>query len=142
MDHTTDVLVGFARTLRNAGVAADTTRLHAFLTALDQVDDPDAATSTGPVGSRCAGDTRTSIGTTARLTAYFRGEHGALRLRRRPSPMLRHVSIAIPGDDEGSEGGSARTSSALQAEPRCFDIATLPRSHRMSVKKSADLLQH
>ena len=56
--------------------------------------------------------------------------------------MLRHVSIAIPGDDEGSEGEEREDVIGAEAEPRCFDIATLPRSHRMSVKKSADLLQH
>ncbi|HET9899662.1 MAG TPA: VWA domain-containing protein [Actinomycetes bacterium] len=138
MDHTTDVLVGFARTLRNAGVVADTTRLHAFLTALDQVD-----------VSR-----RRDVYWTGRITlcgrhedldrydrafdAYFRGEHGALRLRQRPSPMLRHVSIAIPGDDEGSEGEEREDviGAASRAEVlRHRDLATLTPDEREEVRR-------
>ncbi len=38
MRRTTDVLVGFARTLRSAGVPADAKRLHAFVEAVDCVD--------------------------------------------------------------------------------------------------------
>ena len=90
----TDVMVGFARTLRRAGVPADTVRLQAFLAALDRVH-----------VSR-----RRDVYWTGRVTlcgrhedldrhdrafdAYFGGEHGQLRLRRRPAPILRQVAVA------------------------------------------------
>jgi uncharacterized protein len=130
-------MVGFARTLRSTGVPADATRLHAFLAALDRVDV----------------SKRNDVYWTGRVTlcgrhedldrydrafdAYFRGEHGALRLRRRPSPTLRFVPVAVPGDEgEDGEECSDVIGAASRVEVlRHRDLAALTADEREEVRR-------
>jgi uncharacterized protein with von Willebrand factor type A (vWA) domain len=101
VDRTTDVMVGFARTLRSAGVPADATRLHAFLTALDQVDVAQRRDVYWTGRVTLCGRHEDLDRYDRAFDAYFRGEHGTMRLARRPPSTLRHVTMAIPGDEDG-----------------------------------------
>jgi uncharacterized protein len=142
MDRSTDVMVGFARTLRSAGVPADATRLHAFLTALDHVD---AARGrdvywTGRV-TLCGRHEDLERYDRA-FDAYFRGEHAALRLRRRPSSVLRQVTMAIPGDETAdSEERSDVVGAASRIEVLHHrDLAALTADERDEVRRLIGML--
>ena len=141
-----ETLIGFARTLRAAGVDASPDRVQAMLGALDQLDLLD----------------RTDVYWAGRLTlcgchddlarydrafaAYFAGEQGG-PLRRVPTiEILRPV--AIPGaerqpgdgeDDDRTESADAATASRIEVL-RHRDVTTLSAAERAEVRRFIAML--
>ena len=140
-----ETVVGFARTLRAAGVGAHPDQVHAFVRALDEVDvlrasdvywagrltlcaDPDDL----PRYDRC-------------FAAYFSGE--TPRLIKRPAPpvvILQQVpvpSARSPQGEEEEEPADVRLATASEIEVlRQRDVARLSAAERAEVNRLIALL--
>ncbi len=106
----TATLVGFARTLRAAGVPASPDRVHAMV---DRGRAPrrhrDGPTSTGPGGSRCAPSPEDLDRYDRAFAAYFAGEQAPPRRRAAP------VEVVSPGRRPGPERAATSRSSSDDA---------------------------
>ncbi|MDT0301124.1 vWA domain-containing protein [Streptomonospora wellingtoniae] len=132
----TETLLGFVRTLRAAGVGADTGRAAAFLRAVDTLD----VTRPGPV--YWAGRlTLCSCGADlARYDACFAHYFGGARPEPSRSARTRTVTApAMWNPPEGAEGDDADTAGLLAAGEtevlRSADIAALTREERAEVAR-------
>jgi len=145
MPGATETLVGFARALRAAGVAADPGRVHAMLRALDHLDalDPGDVYWAGrltlcsdpadlPRYDRC-------------FAAYFSGRTARPVRRTPPVAIPRPAAVPVaPGRGEGEEPGRAdlRASVASEIEVlRHRDVARLTAAERDEVHRMLALLK-
>ncbi|GLW63107.1 VWA domain-containing protein [Actinomadura rubrobrunea] len=141
----TDTVVGFARTLRAAGVGADPERVHAMLAALDHLDvlnpadvywagrltlcaDPDDL----PRYDRC-------------FAAYFSGR--TVRPGRRPPPVVVHraaVAQTAPASDAASDAERPPDTALAAASDtevlRHRDVARLGPAERAQINRLIALL--
>ncbi|MBA9006570.1 vWA domain-containing protein [Thermomonospora cellulosilytica] len=140
----TETIVGFARTVRAAGVAADPERVQTLLRALDHLDvlDPSDVYWAGrltlcsdpadlPRYDRC-------------FAAYFSGR--TARSVRRPPPVVISRPAAVPVTDPPPDGegerADPRTATASRAEVlRHRDVARLDEAERIEVNRLIALLQ-
>jgi uncharacterized protein with von Willebrand factor type A (vWA) domain len=139
-----DTVLGFARTLRHAGVAASPDRVEAMLAALGSLDvlDPGAVYWAGRL-TLCAGPDDLDRYDAA-FAAYFAGERPrALRAAGRPEVRL---SPSAPVDD-GSGDGDQETEApdlAVQASAdevlRSRDVAELTPAEREHLRRLFALL--
>jgi len=135
----TETMVGFARTLRAAGVNAGPDRVQAMLRALDHLD----VTSRADVYwagrlSLCA-DPDDLARYDSAFAAYFAGELAPPG--RRPPPAVEvTVPVALPGGPDGggepAEHGDPRAATASAAEVlRRRDLAQLTAPEREEVRR-------
>ena len=132
-DDGTPTLVGFARTLRAAGVDATPDRVHQTVLATGHLDPTTAAASTGPGGSPCAAAPTTCARYDRAFAAYFAGD-GARPLRRVP-PVQVMRPVAVPGTQRDRAGDAFRGQARRDGErPRG---AAPPRPGRADARPSA-----
>jgi uncharacterized protein with von Willebrand factor type A (vWA) domain len=140
----TETIVGFARTVRAAGVGADPERVHTMLRALDHLDvlDPSDVYWAGrltlcsdpadlPRYDRC-------------FAAYFSGQ--TARTVRRPPPVVVTRTFAVPAsprrDEEDEERADPRTATSSSVEVlRHRDVARLGTAERAEVNRLIALLE-
>ena len=139
----TATLVGFARTLRSAGVAASPDRVHAMLDALRHLE-VSRRTDVYWAGrlTLCAGPEDLARYDAA-FAAYFAGEVGSRVRRPPPLPVVRPV--ALPGEPPAGEPGPveemARVATTSRVEVlRTRDFAGLDRVERSEVARLMTLL--
>jgi uncharacterized protein with von Willebrand factor type A (vWA) domain len=140
----TGVLVGFARTLRHAGVAATPDRVQAMVTAVDALG-PQSVYWAGRL--TLCGEPDDLPVYDAAFAAYFGGVKpgGGAPLPARPKPprMAAPFASGPPGDDrQGSDEPEQML--ALSASPvevlRHRDVAVLSTSERAEVRRLVGLL--
>ncbi len=134
----TATLVGFARTLRAAGVAASPDRVHAMLSAIQALD----ATERSDVYwagrlTLCASPDDLERYDRA-FVAYFAGEH--VPSLRRLAPVEVERPVATPGRDAPPSGGSDEDPSAVATASavevlRHRDLAALSAQEREEVRR-------
>ncbi|MBW8480949.1 VWA domain-containing protein [Actinomadura sp. PM05-2] len=128
-------MVGFARTLRAAGVPADPERVHAMLAALGHLDvlDPAGVYWAGRL-TLCAGPDDLARYDRC-FAAYFAGE--APRLAPRPPAVAVRRAAAVPaGGAPGGAEGDARAATASAVEVlRDRDVARLTAAERAEVNR-------
>lgn len=134
--------VGFARTLRAAGVAATPDRVHAFVAALDRLDA--AARSDVYWAGRltlCA-DPDDLERYDRVFAAFFHGEpapghdRGPVRIERRHEPRLLAVPPAdVSSDDEGLEHTEVRHEASAAERLRHRDVTTLDAAERAELNR-------
>jgi uncharacterized protein len=134
------IVLGFARTLRHAGVPATPDRVQAMLTALDHLD------VASPVDTYWAGRL-TLCGDPADIARYdaaFAAYFGGVPIVRPPRAVTRLRSVPLEADeDEGAgEGGDARLAgrASRQEVLRHRDLATLSAAERNEVRRLMALL--
>jgi uncharacterized protein with von Willebrand factor type A (vWA) domain len=132
----TETMVGFARTLRAAGGAADPERVQALLAALDHLDvlDPNDVYWAGRL-TLCA-DPDDLARYDRCFAAYFSG--ATARMRRRPPPVVvRRITMPDPGARAGSEeAGELKAATASEVEVlRDRDLARLTAAERAEVAR-------
>ncbi|GAA2164586.1 VWA domain-containing protein [Actinomadura napierensis] len=139
----TETMVGFARTLRAAGGAADPERVQAMLAALDHLDvlDPSGVYWAGRL-TLCA-DPDDLARYDRCFAAYFSGAT-ASPSRRPPPVVVRRVTVAEPdggaGGEEEEDGDlKAATASAVEVL-RDRDVARLSAAERAEVARLIALL--
>ncbi|HSK56500.1 MAG TPA: VWA domain-containing protein [Jiangellales bacterium] len=138
-------VVGFARTLRAAGVDAAPGRVHAMLDALGHLD----PAATGDVywsGRLTVCGSPADIRTYDRAFAAYFGEAGVPLSVRRPVPSV-VVHVAVPdGSDaapsgDGGDAEAVRTATASRVEVlRHRDLAALDDKERAEVDRMLSLL--
>jgi uncharacterized protein with von Willebrand factor type A (vWA) domain len=140
----TDVLVGFARTLRHAGVAATPDRVQAMVTAVDALG-PESVYWAGRL-TLCGEPDDLPIYDAA-FAAYFSGQAGGARGRPRPArpalpPLATPFTSGPPGDRV--EQDEPEQVLALSASPvevlRHRDVAALTTMERAEVSRLVALL--
>lgn len=136
MRDVTETMVGFARTLRAAGGAADPERVQAMLAALGHLDvlDPSEVYWAGRL-TLCAGPDDLARYDRC-FAAYFSG--ATARPGRRPPPVVvRRTTVAEPAGDAGGEDDGelkAATASAVEVL-RDRDVARLTAAERAEVAR-------
>lgn len=140
-----DTLVGFARTLRAAGVDASPDRLQAMLDALDHLDVLEAADVYWAGRLTLCGCHDDLARYDRAFAAYFAGERGG-PLRRAPTiEVIRPVAIPGPQQraDEGADDEPPRADAAT-ASPvevlRHRDVTALSQAERAEVRRLIALL--
>src|SRR4051812_4038581 len=98
-----EVLVGFARTLRHAGLAATPDRVQAMLACVDALDVTDARSVYWAGRLTLCGEPDDLAVYDAAFAAYFGGRPPARSRPRPPSPV---VSVPLPDRPPGSDGGA------------------------------------
>jgi uncharacterized protein len=139
-----EILVGFARTARAAGLTADPQRVHAFLAAVDALGGPVSRRQTYWAGrlTLCAGP-QDLARYDAAFTAYFAGEQPA---PARPRPRIEvERAVGLPGRAEEHDGEGApepRVAGADRVEVlRHRDVASLGPAERAEVRRLIALLR-
>jgi uncharacterized protein with von Willebrand factor type A (vWA) domain len=139
-----DVVLGFARTLRHAGVPAGPDRVQAMLSALGHLDvlDPGQVYWAGRL-TLCA-DPEDLDRYDAAFALYFTGRRPARgRNATEPPPMLRPAGFE-PDADGGAESDGERPSFAVHASRheilRHKDITTLSAAERAQLQRLFALL--
>ncbi|MCW2640281.1 MAG: hypothetical protein JWP76_2587 [Dactylosporangium sp.] len=141
----TRVLVGFARTLRHAGVAATPDRVQAMVTAVDALG-PQSVYWAGRL-TLCGQPDDLPVFDAA-FAAYFGGEttNRALPLPARPKPprVAAPFTSGPPGDRADEQEDEPTPMLALTASPvevlRHRDVAALSTSEREEVRRLIGLL--
>ncbi|WP_433238039.1 vWA domain-containing protein [Actinomadura nitritigenes] len=135
MRDVTETMVGFARTLRAAGGAADPERVQAMLAALDHLDvlDPAEVYWAGRL-TLCA-DPDDLARYDRCFAAYFSG--ATARAARRPPPVVvRRTTVAEPAGGAGEDDGELRAATASAVEVlRDRDVARLTAAERAEVAR-------
>jgi len=139
-------LVGFARSLRHAGLAVDTRRIAAFLTALDQLD------IDSPVQTYWAGRLTLCsqpddlVRYDAAFSAWFRAADDEAR-RPRPVPRPRPpraasltAPVTMPGDDDRDRDELSTAASDTETLRR-RDLADLTAAERAHLREVIALLR-
>jgi uncharacterized protein with von Willebrand factor type A (vWA) domain len=134
------IVLGFARTLRHAGVPATPDRVQAMVIALDQLD------VASPVDTYWAGRL-TLCGDPADIARYdaaFAAYFGGVPIVRPPRAVTRLRPVPIEADeDEGTgEGGDAELAgrASRQEVLRQRDLAALSAAERAEVRRMLALL--
>jgi uncharacterized protein len=134
------IVLGFARTLRHAGVPATPDRVQAMITALDHLD------VASPVDTYWAGRL-TLCGDPADLARYdaaFAAYFGGVPIVRPPRVVtqLRAVPLDVDEDEGSGEGGDARLAgrASRQEVLRHRDLAALSAAERDEVRRMLALL--
>jgi uncharacterized protein len=141
MRDVTATLVGFARTLRAAGVGADAQRLQTMVRALDHLDvlDPSDVYWAGRLTLCADPDDLTRYDRC--FAAYFAGETPRPG-RRRPPPVVIMQSAAMPS--EGTQSGQSSdvlvTTASATEVLRNRDVARLSAAERAEVHRLIALL--
>lgn len=140
----TETLVGFARTVRAAGVAADPERVQTMLRALDHLDVLDPSRVYWPGRLTLCSDPADLPRCDRCFTAYFSG--ATARPIRRPPPVTITRPAAVPSGDPPADGGGDRadphTASASRTEVlRHRDVARLTDAERAEVNHLIALLE-
>jgi uncharacterized protein len=136
-----DVVVGFARTLRAAGVNADHERLQAMVAALDHLDVTRARDVYWAGRLTLCADPEDLARYDRCFHAYFSGA-SATRPRPAPPPVTVVQQLAMPGDGGGEvEEGKAALATASDVEVlRTRDVARLSAAERAEVARLVALL--
>jgi uncharacterized protein len=140
----TTTMVGFARTLRAAGVGADPERVQALVAALDHLDvlDPTDVYWAGRL-TLCA-DVADLPRYDRCFAAYFSGEI-ARPVRRPPVTVILQqlpTPSLVPRDEDEEETGDARVATASPVEVlRQRDVARLSPAERAEVNRLIALLR-
>jgi len=131
-----DVVVGFARTLRHAGVPATPDRVQAMVAALDHLD------VTSPVDTYWAGRL-TLCGDPADIARYdvaFAAYFGGVPVARPTRPVTRLRAVPAddgdPGDPSGDDhAGVVPTTASRREVLRHKDVTTLSAAERAEVRR-------
>jgi uncharacterized protein with von Willebrand factor type A (vWA) domain len=140
----TGVLVGFARTLRHAGVAVTPDRVHAMAACLDSLDvtEPGAMYWAGRL-TLCAEPDHLPIYDAA-FVAYFGGRRVVTGLPPMQAPPPRVAAPFLPGPVGEALGEEPAEILSLSASPvevlRQRDVATLSTAERAEVRRLVTLL--
>jgi uncharacterized protein with von Willebrand factor type A (vWA) domain len=142
----TDVVLGFARTLRHAGVDASPERVQAMLTAIGHLDVLDATHVYWAGHATLCGSPDDLAAYDAAFAAYFGGE-APVRARRAPHARDRlstaaPFAVEQPADGAGAEQGPEVRTAASGAEVlRHRDVATLSPAEREELRRLFLLLR-
>jgi hypothetical protein len=141
----TGVLVGFARTLRHAGVPATPDRVQAMLAAADALGGADRRAVYWAGRMTLCGEPDDLPLYDAAFAAYFGGQVGARGLPLPAQPLLPRVSAPFvtgpPGGDADDESPEVLAVSASPAETlRHRDVAALTARERDEVRRLLALL--
>ena len=141
-----DSLVGFARTLRAAGVAASPDRVHAAVHAVSALD-PGGLTDVYWAGRLTLCATLEELPRYDQaFRAYFGERSGHLiRRQRPPTPAVRVAVGAQATDDVGADDGAAGESASAAASAveqlRHRDVTTLTAAQRAELRRLLARLQ-
>ncbi|MES9540367.1 MULTISPECIES: VWA domain-containing protein [unclassified Actinomadura] len=136
----TETMVGFARTVRAAGGAADPERVQAMLAALDHLDVLDAGDVYWAGRLTLCADPDDLARYDRCFAAYFSGAT-ARPGRRTPPVVVRRVPTAEPGGPGGDREGDLEAATASDVEVlRDRDVARLGAAERAEVARLIALL--
>jgi len=134
------IVLGFARTLRHAGVPATHDRVQAMLTALDHLDVASPLDTYWAGRLTLCGDPADIARYDAAFAAYF----GGVPIVRPPRTItrLRPVPVEADEDDGTGEGGDAQLAgrASRQEVLRHRDLAALTAAERDEVRRMLALL--
>jgi uncharacterized protein with von Willebrand factor type A (vWA) domain len=134
------IVLGFARTLRHAGVPATHDRVQAMLTALDHLDVASPLDTYWAGRLTLCGDPADIARYDAAFAAYF----GGVPLARPPRAItrLRPVPVEADEDDGTGEGGDAKLAGRASRHEvlRHRDLAALSAAERDEVRRMLALL--
>jgi uncharacterized protein len=139
-----EVVLGFVRTLRHAGVPASPDRVQAMMTALDHLDvlDPNQVYWAGRV-TLCA-DPEDLERYDAAFALYFSGREHLIGARVTPPAVLRaaafEVDIAAEGGPENADEPHFAVQASRQEVLRHRDVATLTATERDQLQRLFVLL--
>ncbi|HEY7050065.1 MAG TPA: VWA domain-containing protein [Jatrophihabitantaceae bacterium] len=138
-----EIVLGFARTLRHAGVPATPDRVQAMLTALDHLDVGSAADTYWAGRLTLCGDPADINRYDAAFAAYFGGTTRPTLRPRPPAVRLRAVPVddtdAGPGE-EGDDGSALSTAASRHEVLRHRDVSALSAAERDEVRRLLTLL--
>ncbi|HEV7823782.1 MAG TPA: VWA domain-containing protein [Mycobacteriales bacterium] len=141
----TDVVLGFARTLRHAGVDASPERVQAMLVAVGFLDVRSATHVYWSGRSTLCGSPDDLAAYDAAFAAYFGGE---LPRTARRAPHARDrlsaaapFAVEAPGEGSGEEGPDVRTAASGAEVLRHRDVATLSPGERDELRRLFLLLR-
>ncbi|GAA4094307.1 vWA domain-containing protein [Actinomadura miaoliensis] len=138
----TDTIVGFARTLRAAGVGADPERVHAMLAALDHLDVLDPADVYWAGRLTLCSDPDDLPRYDRCFAAYFSGRT-ARPGRRPPPPVVVRRATAESGAAAGDAGDPADAALAVASDVEVLrhrDVARLGPAERAEINRLIALL--
>ncbi|MEU6035079.1 VWA domain-containing protein [Actinomadura sp. NPDC047616] len=138
----TDTIVGFARTLRAAGVGADPERVHAMLAALDHLDVLDPADVYWAGRLTLCSDPDDLPRYDRCFAAYFSGRT-ARPGRRPPPPVVVRRPAAESGAEAGDAGDPAGAALAVAGDVEVLrhrDVARLGPAERAEINRLIALL--
>ena len=139
-----DIVLGFARTLRHAGVPATPDRVQAMIMALGHLDVLDPADTYWAGRVTLCGDPADLDRYDAAFAAYFSGRD--LPPARRPAPSVRlraaPLAVDVPAGDgtETSEGPQLIGRASRQEVLRQRDVTNLSAAEREEVRRLLNLL--
>jgi uncharacterized protein len=140
----TEILLGFARTLRHAGIAATPDRVQTMLRAADALDVADPAGAYWAGRLALCGEPDDLPVYDAAFAAYFGGRAAAPRLPLPVRPMLPRVSAPFAAGPPGTDDAEPAEMVALSASPaevlRQRDVAALSAVERAEVRRLMALL--
>ncbi|MBA2261432.1 MAG: VWA domain-containing protein [Solirubrobacterales bacterium] len=139
-----DSLVGFARTLRSAGLEASPDRVHATVAALDVLDAARRADVYWAGRLTLCADHEEVERYDRAFAAYFSGALPPLRARRSPpKPVIRRVPVGEPSEEGGAaDDREALTGGASSTEVlRHADIARLTAGERAELARLLAVLR-
>jgi uncharacterized protein with von Willebrand factor type A (vWA) domain len=139
-----DIVLGFARTLRHAGVPATPDRVQAMLLALSHLDVLDPADTYWAGRLTLCGDPADLERYDAAFAAYFSGRE--LPVARRPAPSVRlraaPLTVEVPADEggEASDAPHLLARASRQEVLRQRDVTKLSAAERDEVRRLLALL--
>lgn len=136
-----DIIVGFARTLRHAGVPATPDRVQAMVVALDHLDVASPADTYWAGRLTLCGDPADIERYDVAFAAYF----GGIPVPRPTRPITRLRAVPSddgePADESGSDHtGAAATQASRREVLRHRDVSTLSAAERAEVRRLLALL--
>jgi hypothetical protein len=140
----TDIAVGFARTLRHAGVAAGPDRVQAMLAAVAELDVLDAGQVYWAGRLTLCSDPEDLPRYDAAFALYFSARTAGNRPTGTPPPVLRAAPFEVDADGAGAERDADTPTFAVQASRhevlRHKDVNTLDPAERDELQRLFALL--
>jgi uncharacterized protein with von Willebrand factor type A (vWA) domain len=139
------VVVGFARTLRAAGVTADPIRTQTAIAALSRVGAGSRTQAKAALRAALVSDPSESAAFDAAFAVYFSTALPESAAPSQPGPLPRPTLLAVPdalpGDTEETSGADAVGSASANEVLRRRDLAALTDSERAAVAQMIGALR-